>query len=153
MKLSTLCYLVKNESVLLAMKKRGFGMGKYNGIGGKLEGGESYEESAVREIQEEIGVAVSAEDLEDMGFITFSSENPQLNWKSKIFVVKNWRGTPVETEEMKPEWFLSNNIPYQKMWIDDSYWFPYTLRGERIDCEIYFNFDGTKVENFVIKMT
>lgn len=34
---TTLCLLKKENSILLAMKKRGFGAGKYNGVGGKIE--------------------------------------------------------------------------------------------------------------------
>lgn len=41
MRLATLCYLLKDDQVLLAMKKRGFGEGKWNGPGGKVEKGET----------------------------------------------------------------------------------------------------------------
>lgn len=34
---TTLCLLKRNDEILLAMKKRGFGTGKYNGVGGKIE--------------------------------------------------------------------------------------------------------------------
>eukprot|EP00056_Hartaetosiga_gracilis_P017259 m.6783 g.6783 ORF g.6783 m.6783 type:complete len:151 (-) comp5533_c0_seq1:454-906(-) len=40
------------KRILLGMKKRGFGKGKFNGFGGKLEKGETVEEAAVRELQE-----------------------------------------------------------------------------------------------------
>lgn len=54
----TLCYLInkKDNKVLIAMKKRGFGVGKWNGIGGKCEPGESIEKTLIREAEEEIGV-------------------------------------------------------------------------------------------------
>ena len=58
MKTTTLCFLVKEGEVLLAMKKRGFGVGKWNGVGGKVKEGEDVFLSAVREIKEEIGVDV-----------------------------------------------------------------------------------------------
>lgn len=41
---TTLCLLRKNDKILLAMKKRGFGEGRYNGVGGKIEGNETPEE-------------------------------------------------------------------------------------------------------------
>ena len=34
---------------------------------------------------------------------------------------------PVETDEMRPLWFNLDAIPFQQMWIDDPYWFPYLL--------------------------
>ena len=54
---TTLCLLKKDNSILLAMKKRGFGSGKYNGIGGKIEKGETPDEAMIRETKEEIKVA------------------------------------------------------------------------------------------------
>ena len=44
--------------VLLGMKKRGFGIGKWNGFGGKVKDGETIRECAMRETQEECGLEV-----------------------------------------------------------------------------------------------
>ncbi|HEU5121620.1 MAG TPA: NUDIX domain-containing protein, partial [Candidatus Saccharimonadales bacterium] len=55
-KVCTLLFLKKDNRILLAMKKRGFGAGRYNGIGGKIEAGESVEAALIRECQEEIEV-------------------------------------------------------------------------------------------------
>ena len=71
MKLSTICLLIKDDEILLAMKKRGFGAGRWNGVGGKVEPGESIEEGAIREMEEEIGVTASIENLERVGEIKF----------------------------------------------------------------------------------
>jgi len=51
-------YPVKDGKVLLIYKKRGLGEGLYNGVGGKVEDGESPEEAIVREAEEEIGIKV-----------------------------------------------------------------------------------------------
>lgn len=53
-KVLTLCVLVNDDRVLLGMKKRGFGVGRWNGFGGKLELHETVEEAARREIFEEV---------------------------------------------------------------------------------------------------
>ena len=55
---TTLLFLLKDKQILLAEKKRGFGVGKYNGIGGKLEPGETLTQTMIRETQEEIVVDV-----------------------------------------------------------------------------------------------
>lgn len=55
---ASLGLLIEGERVLLAMKKRGFGQGKWNGVGGKPNEGEKIEVAADREILEEIGVEV-----------------------------------------------------------------------------------------------
>ncbi len=52
-KLLTLCIVHQHPRVLLGMKKRGFGIGHWNGFGGKVEEGESIEEAAKREVKEE----------------------------------------------------------------------------------------------------
>lgn len=49
-KLLTLCFIYKDFSILLGMKKRGFGTGKWNGFGGKVEATETISEAAKREV-------------------------------------------------------------------------------------------------------
>ncbi|MSR78755.1 MAG: NUDIX domain-containing protein [Candidatus Taylorbacteria bacterium] len=59
MEQTTLCFLVRNDEVLLAMKKRGFGYSEYNGVGGKVETDEPVKGATVREANEEIGVVIA----------------------------------------------------------------------------------------------
>jgi 8-oxo-dGTP pyrophosphatase MutT (NUDIX family) len=58
----TLLLLRSNGRILLGRKKRGFGAGKANGFGGKVEVGETIKEAAVREMQEESGVTIDPAD-------------------------------------------------------------------------------------------
>src|SRR4051812_25803070 len=53
---ATLLFIVDKGRVLLIRKKRGFGKGKINGPGGKLDPGETELACAVRETEEELGV-------------------------------------------------------------------------------------------------
>ena len=62
-KVLTLVLLREDNRVLLGMKKRGFGVGKWNGFGGKLEPGETVLEAAAREVKEECGFTVITSDL------------------------------------------------------------------------------------------
>ena len=62
-KVLTLVLLRQENRVLLGMKKRGFGVGKWNGFGGKLEPGETVVEAAAREVREECGYIVNTTDL------------------------------------------------------------------------------------------
>lgn len=50
-KLLTLVLVVQPGRVLLGMKKRGFGAGKWNGFGGKVQPGETIEDAARRYIK------------------------------------------------------------------------------------------------------
>jgi len=66
--LTTLVIIHRHPKILLGMKKRGFGAGRWNGFGGKVSGGETIEEAAKREIAEEAGIKV--ENLDKIGIIT-----------------------------------------------------------------------------------
>src|SRR3989338_652098 len=58
MKNAVLCFIVKNGKTLLIRKKRGFGQGKLIAPGGRIESGETPEDAAVREFEEETGIRV-----------------------------------------------------------------------------------------------
>ncbi len=126
MKHTTLLFLRRNNEILLAMKKRGFGKDKWNGVGGKIEEGESYEEAAIRECQEEIGVTPKT--LHKVGELHFY-DFPDVEHYCHIYVTTEWEGKPQETEEMRPQWFLEKDIPYDEMWPADKLWIPLTLKG------------------------
>lgn len=49
-KLLTLLFVLEPSRVLLGMKKRGFGMGRWNGFGGKVQADESVEDAAIRQV-------------------------------------------------------------------------------------------------------
>lgn len=57
-KVLTLTIIHLHPKILLGMKKRGFGAGRWNGFGGKVLSGETIEETAKREIREEAGIEV-----------------------------------------------------------------------------------------------
>jgi len=87
------------------MKKRGFGMGKWNCFGGKVEAGESMVGSAVRELEEEAGLTVQEEDLTHVGTMIYFYDTKPQPLKVHVFTVKVFLGSPTESEEMMPQWF------------------------------------------------
>ncbi len=116
----TLCFLMKGNKICLAEKKRGFGAGKYNGIGGKQESDETVMQALVREVKEEVCVDIYPTNAELVADITFFfEEKSEWNQRMYVYIVKKFSGTPLETDEMRPEWFIYAKIPYEKMWIDD----------------------------------
>lgn len=134
MKQVTLIFLVKKSGgaiteICLAMKKRGFGTGMWNGVGGKVEGDESLEMAAAREAQEEIGVAVGPlTKVAEIAF--FHVPKPEWNQTMHVYTAESWSGEPTEGEEMKPQWYTVDTLPYDSMWPDDAIWVPKVLAGE-----------------------
>ena len=136
-KILTLCIVVKENKILLGMKKRGFGAGRWNGFGGKVEPNETIEDAAKRELKEEC--EITAVKMEKVGLIDFKFENDQKILETHIFYISEFLGNPTETEEMKPEWFDTNKIPYDKMWSDDTFWLPLLLKKKKFKGEFLFD--------------
>lgn len=142
-KLMTLVMIYNDNQILLAMKKRGFGSGRWNGYGGKVMEGESIEEAAKRELFEESGLAVK--DLHNRGLLTFTFEDDKdKEFEVHLFHAKDYDGNLVETEEMKPQWFAHPEIPFENMWTSDRLWINHFLDGKNIRGEVHFDSPGTQ---------
>lgn len=152
---ATLIFLIDKEKqkVLLAMKKRGFGEGKWNGTGGKINSGETVRAAAVREAFEELKIKIAEQDLElaaDCEF--YFSGHPDWDTHGTVFICETWQGEPAETEEMRPQWFGYQDIPYAEMWEDDRYWLGRVLAGEKLRCQFYFDGEGKSIDMNIKKL-
>lgn len=127
-KVLTLCMIIQDGRVLLGMKKRGFGAGRWNGFGGKVQDGESVQDAAKREVLEETGIIPL--EFKERGFIEFDFEDGTKSVEVHIFEVTKFEGEPIETEEMKPEWFDLDKIPLDQMWAADREWLPLFFEGK-----------------------
>ncbi|MDD5043273.1 MAG: 8-oxo-dGTP diphosphatase [Patescibacteria group bacterium] len=147
-KILTLSIIYKNNKILLGMKKRGFGEGRWNGFGGKVEDKEDIKEAARRELREEAGIF--AKELEEVGIINFEFKNNPEILEVHFFKADNFEGEPLETEEMKPRWFRVKEIPFEEMWPDDKYWIPLFLDNKRFKGKFLFR-DMDKIVDFSLK--
>jgi 8-oxo-dGTP pyrophosphatase MutT (NUDIX family) len=148
---TTNCFLLKDGKVLLGLKKRGFGMGKWNGFGGKLKEGEDIKIAALREINEEAGVDVTLVDLKEAGTLEFCFQNNS-DWDNlcHVFIIAKWLGEPSESEEMRPQWYAIDNLPFGEMWIDDPHWVPLVLAEKKITGRFLFSGDGSSIIDFSV---
>lgn len=144
-KLFSLVLIRDQNRVLLGQKKRGFGFGKWNGFGGKVELGESILEAAKRELMEECGL--EAKKLTQIGVLTCDIDTIPSILEIHVFSADDYRGDPIESEEMRPEWFPIDAIPYESMWMDDEIWFPRYLNGSRFRAYFYFE-DETRLTKY-----
>jgi 8-oxo-dGTP diphosphatase len=124
---ATLVFVVRDGQILLIRKKRGLGAGKVNGPGGRLEGGESPLDCAIREVQEELrttptGLQMCGENL--FQFVDGYSTHVY------VFRADGCDAEPQETEEATPFWTPIERIPYEQMWEGDVFWLPLLLAGK-----------------------
>jgi len=136
---ATICYLIDiRDRVLLQYKSRGFGRGKWNGPGGKIENGESPIECVRREVFEETGIEIlNARLLGELEFI-FPHNNAD-NFYSYVFVSYDYRGKPKDKGEGELKWFRKEEMPLAEMWDDDQHWLPEILEGNFVRKRFYFN--------------
>ena len=153
---TTLGYLIKGKEnkreVLLAMKKRSFGKGLWNGSGGKPKSRESLRRCLLREMAEELGVKINLKETKQVALFHFYFPKPKSDWNQDVhvFMVKKWHGIPHETEEMKPKWFKIGSLPYKKMWPDDTLWFPLVLSGQTLEASFRFKNNG-QIGSYIIE--
>lgn len=120
MKLATLCYIKQNGKTLMLHRVKKIGdyhKGKYNGIGGKFEEGESPENCAIREIFEETGLR--AKSLKLRGMITFPMFDMVDDWYTFIYTVDEFEGHITECNEGNLYWIDDDKILDLNLWEGD----------------------------------
>lgn len=146
---TTLSMIHDENRVLLAMKKRGHGIGNWNGYGGKISEGETIEEAMVRELQEESGLLATK--FEKRAIITFDDQGNGDILEMHVFRIFDFEGKPVETEEMAPKWFDLDKIPFDEMWESDRTWLPMYFDNQRFIGNVEVRgLEKIRTENFLI---
>lgn len=133
----TLGIVYQPPRVLLGMKKRGFGAGRWNGFGGKLLEDENLEESLRREFKEEAEIDIGS--VEKRGILDFVYGNNPDVLQVHVYMISEFTGEVAESEEMRPQWFAMDAIPYEVMWPDDKFWFPLLLAGKKFKGKFWFD--------------
>lgn len=148
---ATVCLLVKGDEVLLCEKKKaGFGQGFLMGPGGKIEEGETSEGCAVRETVEEISVVPQS--LKLAGTIKFDYFHDRVPETQEVdfYIVSKWEGKIAETDEMKPEWFKKNEIPYERLLPTNEKFIEPMIRGEFVTGTVTFDEDFSPLSSDLI---
>lgn len=148
----TLIFIKDSSRILLGFKKRGLGKNTWNGYGGKLQEDEDILDCAVRELKEESNLNIRKDKLNYLGVVIYDDNHNMINHDRRIvhiFNASNVDGEPVETEEMRPQWFDFQNIPYDDMWPDSKFWLPLILKDSWLFARFTYKGDYEIVDHIV----
>jgi 8-oxo-dGTP diphosphatase len=126
MKLATLCYVRSGGHTLMIHRVKVAGdmhAGKWNGLGGKFEPGETPEECAIREIWEEAGLKASNPRLR--GIITFPGFANDEDWYTFLFVVEEFEGELIDSPEGILKWVPDSGLLDLNLWEGDRIFIPW----------------------------
>ncbi|MGD9899816.1 MAG: NUDIX domain-containing protein [Calditrichaceae bacterium] len=120
MKLATLCYIRNKDKTLMLhriKKENDIHEGKWNGLGGKFEPGETPEECVIREVKEESGLNIISPILK--GVLTFPEFSKGEDWYVFLFVADKFTGELIESNEGHLEWIDNKMIKDLPLWEGD----------------------------------
>ena len=152
MKLATLCYVIdkRNNATLMIYrnkKQNDYHKGKWNGLGGKFNLGESPEECAIREIEEESGLKVKSVNMR--GFITFPLFDGKDDWYVFLFTADEFEGELIDSTEGRLEWISNEKLTKINLWDGDKIFIPWLFREKFFSAK--FNYmDGNFVDYSVV---
>jgi len=152
MKLATLCYVLdkKSNSTLMIYrnkKKNDYHLGKWNGLGGKFEPGESPEECAIREIKEESGLKVKSVNMK--GFITFPLFDGLDDWYVFLFTAVDYEGKMIDSPEGKLEWIQNDKLVEINLWEGDKIFIPWLFDDKFFSAK--FNYKDGKFIDYEVR--
>lgn len=133
----TNCLIIKDREVLLLKKPR---YGWYAMPGGKMEHGESVQESVVREVQEETGLLIKNPQLYSVATMTkASAPKPRDEWMMFTFMTDQFAGKLVEeSPEGELEWIPIAEIDQIPTAPSDRFIHQFLLKNKQ---HLYASFD------------
>jgi len=150
MKLATLCYVRASDKTLMlhrTKKENDMHAGKWNGLGGKLERGETPEECAIREIREESGLLVRNPRLR--GVLTFPQFSQGEDWYAFVFTATEFSGTLIDSPEGVLAWIDDDKLLDLNLWPGDRIFLRW-LEQDRFFSAKFEYVDGEFVDHAVV---
>ena len=151
MKLATLCYIIDKtrDSTLMLhriKKENDYHQGKWNGLGGKFNKGESPEECAIREIKEESGLTIRNPYLK--GFISFPNFDGIDDWYVFVFTIDEFEGKLIDSPEGKLEWIPNNELTLLNLWEGDKIFLEWVFGDKMFSAK--FNYENGKFLDYKV---
>ena len=150
MKLATLCY-VKHDGKTLMMhrvkKVQDMHEGKWNGLGGKFEPGETPDECVIREIREESGLTIHNPRLR--GFLTFPAFAKEEDWYVFVYTAENFTGSLIDSAEGRLEWIADSELSKLNLWEGDQHFLKWIEENRFFSAKFAYR-DGALHEHHVV---
>ncbi|MBI5808221.1 MAG: 8-oxo-dGTP diphosphatase [Ignavibacteriales bacterium] len=139
MQLATLCYVMKDSKTLMLFRNKkpnDVHEGKWNGLGGKFEKGETPEECVIREVKEESGLMIKNPKLH--GIITFPMFDGKKDWYVFMFTVKDFEGELIDSNEGKLEWIENKKLLDLNLWEGDKIFIPWLFQEKYFSAKFIY---------------
>ncbi len=145
MKMTTLCYIEKEGKYLMlhrVKKHHDINAGKWIGVGGHVENGETPEECLLREVKEETGLTLTAYRLR--GLVTFLSDicEPELMC---VFTADAFDGELIECDEGELAWVEKSEVLGLPTWEGDRVFLERLLSGDERFFSIKLRYEGNRL--------
>lgn len=145
MKMTTLCYIEQAGKYLMlhrVKKHHDINAGKWIGVGGHVENGETPEECLLREVKEETGLVLTAYRLR--GLVTFLSDacEPELMC---VFTADAFDGEMIECDEGELAWVDKSEVLALPTWEGDHVFLERLLSGDERFFSIKLRYEGDKL--------
>lgn len=145
MKMTTLCYIEQEGKYLMlhrVKKHHDINAGKWIGVGGHVENGETPEECLLREVKEETGLVLTAYRLR--GLVSFLSDvcEPELMC---VFTADAFDGEMIECDEGELAWVEKSDVLALPTWEGDRVFLERLLSGDERFFSIKLRYEGDKL--------
>jgi len=144
--LATLCYVQQDGCTLMVYRNKkanDIHEGKWNGLGGKFEAGETPEECVIREIYEESGLSIRDPKL--CGLLTFPKFKGN-DWYVFVFTANEFNGKLIDSPEGKLEWIPDEKI--LDLWESDHIFIPWIREGKFFSAK--FVYEGDEMREYEV---
>jgi len=146
--LATLCYVKQDGCTLMVYRNKkpnDIHEGKWNGLGGKFEVGESPEECVIREIYEESGLSIRNPKM--CGLLTFPNFKGN-DWYVFVFTATEFGGDLIDSPEGRLEWIPDEKVLNLNLWESDHIFMPWIQEGKFFSAK--FDYEGDKMCSYDI---
>lgn len=146
--LATLCYLQHaGQTIMIHRIKRSddIHLGKWNGLGGKFEPGESPEECVIREVREESGLELRQPRL--CGLLVFPAFKGD-DWYVFVFTANEFSGELQENHEGYLEWIPDDRLGSLPLWPSDHIFLPWIRQGKFFSAK--FVYEGNEIKDHTV---